>query len=271
MGTAAVGIISCDYGPVDCCLEYEPEPAMRQAIQDASLYAQMCHNSMAFDDEYDLDVKCRYREVDRLIDAAAQCCEPLKPDNNTSASNTLALRVWEPRISAELLTKFLPVWLNHRMLEEVLSVRLPTNAYAWCLLNTHPRTYACDLQEAREFEQAFKDLEQSVDECCADATYIDECLDAFIENGVKCVSLNCCDGLPEQDNKTQISKSHCEEIVNTEKQCIQTPIDACCRKAPNASQTGGITKSICKSIYQDTSGKSCINDDEKYANYQKSE
>ncbi len=57
--------------------------------------------------------------------------------------------------------------------------KLPMNAYTWCLLNTNPRTYACDVNRAREFEK-------SLQACClGDDT---SCISSYIKHNGNCVN-----------------------------------------------------------------------------------
>ncbi len=57
--------------------------------------------------------------------------------------------------------------------------QLPMNAYTWCLLNTNPHNYTCDLPQAREFERSLR-------ACCnGDDT---SCIAAYIKNNGNCVN-----------------------------------------------------------------------------------
>lgn len=254
MGSAAIGIISCDYGPVDCCLEYEPESQYLNELHDQNAYAQICHKSMGSSDEYDLDFECKYREVDRVVDAAVHCCAPLKPEdddtpNTLKVSNSVSGNSTEDDTTVEINTR---------------TTYVPTNAYAWCLLNTNPQTYACNLQKALDYEQAIKD-------CCSNSPHRDTCILSVDKNGGKCIHSEpaCCDDLPDIDTQELISKANCEKILNKTQQCIRTREDACCRNVPESSSGQGLTKAICKQIFQETSGQSCVNDDDKYDAYNK--
>ncbi len=260
MGSAAIGIISCDYGPADCCLEYEPESQYLNELHDQNAYAQICHKSMGNNDEYDLDFECKYREVDRVIDAAVHCCAPLKNEDD-STPNTLEVSYSVPSDSSDSDAS---TNSDSSTESRTRTTYVPTNAYSWCLLNIDPRTYACDLQKALDYEQA-------INECCSNSPHRDTCILSVDKNDGKCIHSEpaCCDDLPDKDTSELISKANCEQILNTTQQCIRTREDACCRKVPESSSKQGLNKAICKQIYQETSGQSCINDDDKYDAYKK--
>ena len=57
--------------------------------------------------------------------------------------------------------------------------KLPMNAYTWCLLNTNPQTYACDLDRAREFEKSLR-------ACCHGDDI--SCISSYIKNNGNCVN-----------------------------------------------------------------------------------
>ena len=145
-------------------------------------------------------------------------------------------------------------------------IYMPMNAYTYCLLNTDPSEYQCDVSKAVAYE---RDLKQ----CCKLANDLDECVKSFILNNNVCNYTNnhiCCENLPEEDSDIYVSKSKCEDIYNRTDECIETMQDACCRNVPESASNGSITKQLCKDIYAESSG-TCVNDDDKYQQYKESQ
>ena len=233
----------------NCCSGYMPE--FVEDHYEAEPYEQMCYNTMNYDSKYNSNDGCYLKEVDKFIEKALECCAPLKSDmhyisfsrSELESSNAL------DALLIEIALATIPRCDDLGCYESLL----PTNAYTYCLFNTHPRTYQCDIEASLQYENA---LEQ----CCANSDDAYSCTRDFIKNGAVC-DTPCCDGLPDQDNDQYISKENCLKVLKDSKECVETPIDACCRIAPKSSSRGHIDRDICKQIYTESNGQ-CINTDE---------
>lgn len=239
----------------NCCAAYTPEYSDSHNGRDDA-YEQMCYNTMTFDDKYNKDAACSLKEVDRYVEAALACCAPLKSEmeyiefekEDLESNNSLGI------FSIQIVLNSIPYC------DEVAcaGVLVPTNAYTQCLFNTHPRTYKCDIPAAQQYET---DLNQ----CCMNASDKKSCVRSFVMNEGGCLA-TCCEGLPDQDNDQYISKENCLKVLNSSNECIETPIDACCRIAPKETSPGHIDRDTCKYIFTKTKGQ-CVNTDEKYEIY----
>ena len=248
----SVGIISCVYGEsMHCCTEYEPEIDDEIAAEIAFFnnYSQMCYTSTSYSG-------CRFKDIDRSIHEAIKCCAPLKEKMHGVGIDSM---------SELAKSVFLPTMQKG---EEYNAI--PTNAYTWCLYNANPQTHECSIDRAQVFGQI-------LDDCCGKAdgqnnTKRDRCILDMVSNDGKCPDpvASCCENLSEQEDDIYVSKADCEKNLQISNECIETKEDACCRLAPDNSSTNGITKTICKEIYESSEGKDCINSDEKYSEYKNS-
>ena len=203
--------MGCDPVLMPCCLDYVyyDDDAHRDPA-----FEQMCLNAMSYDDQYDLNYKCKLREVDKYVDAAIACCAPLKNDIQTvflrdvdfssedwtAEDSQLLLPLLDQIFSrransiytSSKLYDYDPysnsvfIWDNDTCRDHdgnpydcSFKYDLPMNAYTWCLLNTNPHNYTCDLPQAREFEKSLR-------ACCnGDDT---SCIAAYIKNNGNCVN-----------------------------------------------------------------------------------
>lgn len=238
----------------NCCTDYAPE--FTTDSTEKTGFEQMCYNSMNFDGKYDSGDACYLKEVDRYIEAAVNCCAPLKDKLEYQYCDKSDLE------SSSLLDSlFISFALSVIPGCDDLGcygVLVPTNAYTYCLYNTHPRTYLCDIDAAKKFAT-------DITQCCSNASPQYECILSYFKNGESCPKV-CCEGLPDQDNDQYISKDNCLKVLNSSNECIETPVDACCRIAPKDPARGHIDRSICKQIYAESKGQ-CVNTDEKYEIY----
>ena len=245
LGTAVCfGTSSCD--DPTCCEMYENGP-------DTEYARQMCHNSMLFDNKYDLRDGCFLKEVDRYIEAAENCCAPLKSKMDYEFLSVTDLTEDNSMVSVVARVTFSDN-------SNYSGGYVPANAYTHCLFETNPRTYQCDIQKAQQFEA-------ELNQCCGalvDVLDRSECITSFVSKQ-KCEK-KCCAGLPSDDNDNYISKTHCEQLLKSSGECIETRSDACCRIAPIEPSRGHIDRNICKQIYTESNGE-CVNTDEKYELY----
>ena len=239
-------VSSCD--DPTCCEMYSNGPDFEYA-------RQMCHNSMLFDDKYDVQNGCFLKEVDRYIEAAENCCAPLGSAIDYEFISITDLAEDNPLVSVVAKVAYAR---NPNYSGSYISA----NAYTHCLFETNPRTYQCNIDKAKQFGD---DLNQ----CCGtlDGNERIDCITDFISKQ-KCEK-KCCTGLPEEDNDNYISKTHCEQLLKRSNECIETTMDACCRIAPIDPSRGHIDRNICKQIYTESNGSQCVNTDEKYEIYKK--
>ena len=258
--TATFATLGCDPEVPDCCDNYVPESMALMSIRDPEISEQMCRATMGFDDKYNIFNTCYYKEVDRYIDAAIECCAPLL--NPTTDRGVVPIGRTIHDLPYASFMFFLPSWVTHADQNPYTEYFAPANAYTWCLLNTNPRTFQCNLQQAKAFEKTLYD-------CCTNAGNT-TCIQSMVFNGGKCPleTENCCVDLQDNESDGYISRGHCEEILLNTLQCVQTKEDACCYKVrEDAWEEGDLTRTICKEIYQSTLGESCIDDDNKYDAY----
>ena len=254
MGIIGMSISGCYWD--DCCSDYTPYKTDNYVEKDA--YSQMCYNTMTFDDKYDKNEACYLKEVDKYVEAALACCAPLKDKLECMEFEKYDLESSTPLES--LLSHI--VYISTPGCNETgcTGIQIPTNAYTHCLLNTHPRTYQCNIQAAQEYATALNN-------CCNNSSEKNKCISSFIKNGEVCEN-KCCDNLPDQDTDQLISKWNCLKVLNESNECIETRKDACCRIAPKESSPGHIDRNICEQIYTESNGQ-CVNTDEKYEIYKK--
>ncbi|MBO4349956.1 MAG: hypothetical protein J6A01_03295 [Proteobacteria bacterium] len=265
----SVGIISCAYGePMHCCTEYVPEidDEIAEEIAFFNNYSQMCYTSTSYSG-------CRFKDIDRSIYEAIKCCAPLKENMHGIINPDAADFVQGERggmiLPASAKSLFLPT-VQEGGEHGAFYVKIPANAYTWCLYNANPQTHECNVDRAQVFGEI-------IDDCCGKADgqnneKRDNCILSMAMNDGKCPDSvgSCCENLPEQEDDIHVSKADCEKNLQTSNECIETKEDACCRLAPDNSSTNGITKTICKEIYESSGGKDCINSDEKYTDYKNS-
>lgn len=205
--TCASLSIGCDPLLISCCDGYI---YYDETAHPDDAFKQMCLNAMTCDQKYDLNFDCKLREVDKYVDAAIACCAPLKdeirtsilndavssPEDWTAADTQLFLplldeiftrRDGEHYISAQINSynpydnaKYGGNNIYESLTDESANkynYNLPMNAYTWCLLNTNPQTYKCDLYGAKEFER-------SLQACCTGNDT--SCLTTYIKNSGNC-------------------------------------------------------------------------------------
>ncbi|MBO4351038.1 MAG: hypothetical protein J6A01_08850 [Proteobacteria bacterium] len=235
-------------------MDYTPENYNNP--KDNNAYEQMCYNSMTYDRKYDRADGCYLKEVDRYVEQAIACCEPLKSDIEYKEFEQFEIELTPLNANFSKIVLSSSPGCDSEL--GCFHIAMPANAYTYCLFNTHPRTYKCDIEEAKQFDIA-------LNECCMNAADNDECVRSFILNDAVCVKA-CCEGLPDQENDQYISKENCYKVLKESNECIETPVDACCRIAPKEPSRGHIDRDICKQIYTDSHGQ-CINTDEKYEIY----
>ena len=194
-----------------CCLGYT---YYDDTAHSDDAFEQMCVNAMGYDEKHDYFLHCKLRDVDRYVDAAMACCAPLKAEIRTAlfkdvVSSTDDWTAIDTKLLLPLLDEILTVKCDKygyntsneiydnypygavlgdspcgdntspTELDYRYQYRIPMNAYTWCLLNTNPRTYACDIERAHEFE---KELQA----CCNDEG--DSCITSYIKNNGECVN-----------------------------------------------------------------------------------
>ena len=201
----AASLNACDPVLGPCCFDYIYYYDDTGHTEDA--FEQMCLNAMTYDKKYDLNYDCKLREVDKYVDAALACCEPLKDEIKTSLFDDVVSHPSEWTASdAELMLPLLNHSFNNRASDKyspdsiynydpysdahnmiwggnygnsgAYQYKLPENAYTWCLLNTNPNTYQCDLNGARAFERNLR-------KCCGGDN--GSCLAAYVKNSGQCI------------------------------------------------------------------------------------
>ena len=257
MSAASVGTISCVYGPdPGCCDGYLPSSDGIYSENEMDAYQQMCLSVMDTKDEYNRQADCKLKMADRYVYSAEECCASIRSDIEVQFFNRMD---FSDNIKYDYYFIYTMLGRDNYAFNPVY---MPTNAYTFCLLNTDPYSNQCDVVKAVEFERNLK-------QCCGHDSNDLSCMRSFILNNNECTQTDthiCCDGLPEEDSDTYVSKAKCEDIYNRTNVCVETMLDACCRNVPDTSSSDGLTKQICKDIYTESSG-TCVNDDEKYQQY----
>lgn len=205
--------MGCDPELTPCCPGYT---YYAEIAHTDDAFEQMCLNAMTYDKKYDLNYDCKLREVDRYVDAAFACCAPLKDKLKTSflsdvisqysdwtAEDTqLLLPILDQSFSNRAADKYKSseiysydpysdssnmIWGGYYHYESDTTIInykyryiLPTNAYTWCLLNTNPQTYECDLYKAQDFERSLK-------ACCTSDN--SSCLESYIKHSGNCAGI----------------------------------------------------------------------------------
>lgn len=234
------GMTACDYGPiVDCCSTYGYQPE-NYTSNEIDTYRAMCYQTLTFDEKYNIGDQCKYKVVDRYIIEAKKCCSPL-------ASTIESVGDYDDYDSS----------------------LKPVNAYTWCLLNTHPRTYKCDIEMASK-------LEADANTCCNQAYDKEICIATYMaSDGKECVNISekeeCCNSLPENQTSQYISRSKCLEYYDRENICVKTPSVECCRNLSNDNEEKYIDNANCQMIYRESKGEYCINTDELLEKYNSGE
>ena len=257
MGAASVGTISCVYGPEpQCCDDYTPNDSGVYSSDELLAYEQMCLSVMDTNDKYDRNSSCKLKMADRYVFSAEECCASIKSEIGVTF---VALEDFSDSKQYD----YYYISTSHGSMNTIVNgILMPTNAYTFCLFNTDPFKYRCDVDKAIAYEN-------SLNQCCEHTNDKDACIKSFVINNNECNYIDspiCCDGLPEEDDEIYVAKSKCEDIYNSTNVCIETMLDACCRNVPDTSSNNGITKQMCKDIYTESSG-TCVNDDEKYQQY----
>ena len=248
------GMTACVYGPVPDCCKDEYSPEQYEGDSDTLLYKKMCYQAMTFDSAYDLDSRCKLKKADQYIDAAKKCCEPLASavysTGSIGSDYHYGNGYWEYNDD------------RYKSIE-------PLNAYSWCLLNTHPRTYQCDLAKATE-------IESKSEQCCKNAANKTDCIADFMRsNGQYCNNASgeetCCGHLSDIADADNISKSECIEIYNNYGVCTSSPSVACCINLRDNTSAQYIDETNCQMLFRESNGEYCINSDELYEKYNSGE
>ena len=252
-GTISVSsMTACVYGPVQDCCQDDYIPEQQEGDSSLLLYKKMCYQTMTFDSDYDLAESCRLKKADQYIDAAKACCAPLASTVSSTGS-----------IGSDYTYDMDNGYFQYND-ARYKSIQ-PLNAYSWCLLNTHPRTYECNLAKATELDTKSK-------ECCQEATDKTTCIADFMRsNGQTCNNIpeneKCCRHLPDTADDNNISRSECIEIYNNYGVCTNSKDVACCISLRDNSTEQYIDEDSCQMIHHESNGKHCVNTDallEKY-------
>ena len=271
--TLCIGNTACDDSErTTCCNEYfyrgaeeDTTAFSNNALTTTSyasrhaVYNNMCEFLTTLDDSYDRELSCNLKAVDSFIDAAKDCCYPLIAESMDYYLNE-DLEAITLSQSYKNATTLFPVLnaMGPLAFQEVY----PVNAYTWCVLNTNPTTFQCDLAGARAFEDSLR-------LCCGGDYVTDACYTNMVQSNGQC-NLSpeevCCNGLPEKDDISYISKDNCLAVYAAEKKCVKTPAEACCRNVRESSDKDELTRSICNDIFINERAL-CVNTDEKYEAY----